>query len=126
MILAYISHDPDKDFDLAAISLQKARVTLAKIQHDYITRRKRIIDRFKPDLTGISGSHGGASKTVIELKSRLGLPIEDEDKLVIDELDRLAEDSPHAEETGAVAGPILRTPSAPELREVPRKPTLAS
>jgi hypothetical protein len=119
IILAYISHDPDKDFDLAAIAMKQAQEKLGKIQAEYLRQRKRIIERFKPDLTGISGSHGAASRSVIELKTKLGLPLEPDDSVVIDELDRLAEDSPHAEETGAMTEPSRAADSG--LRELPRK-----
>ena len=119
LLLAYFSHDPDKDFDLAGTAVERGRATIAKMHAAYLKKRKKIIERFKPDLTGNSGTHGDASKAVVELKTRLGMSIDEDDRFVIDELDRLAEDSEHAEEAGVIDQP--RQAEKPPLREVPRK-----
>jgi hypothetical protein len=122
LLLAYFTHDPDKDFDVAATELEHCRATVGKLHATFLKERNRIVGGFKPDLTGISHKHGNANKNVIEFKTRLGLNLDDEDRIVIDELDRLAEDSEHAEETGIAEAP------APEefrpaggVREFPRR-----
>ena len=102
LLLAFFSHDPDKDFDLAANALERARDSVKRLQATYLKKRKKIIRSYEPDLAGISGRHGSANGHVTELKTRLGIPLDDEDRQVIDELDRLAEDSEHAEEAGVI------------------------
>lgn len=104
-LLAFFSHDPDKDFDAAAVALEKNRTAVERLQAEYQKRRKKVIGHFKPDLTAISADHGRANRTVYEFKARLGVAIDDDDRVVIDELDTLAEDSEHAEETGAAERP---------------------
>jgi hypothetical protein len=112
-LLAFFSHDPDKDFDLAAVALERCRETVKRLQGDYLRRRKKIIRNYEPDLSGISGRHSSANRDVIEFKTKLGMPLDEEDGRSIDDLDRLAEESEHAEEAGVVA---RAEPSAETLR----------
>jgi hypothetical protein len=120
LLLAYFTHDPDKDFDVAATALERSRSGSQNLHAAYLAKRNKIVAEYKPDLTGISNKHGTANKHVIEYKTRLGLALDPEDRLVIDELDRLAEDSEHAEEAGVVAPPAEVRP-AEAVREFPRK-----
>lgn len=102
LLLAFFSHDPDKDFDLAASGLERAREIVKDLQATYLKKRKKVIRGYEPDLAGISGRHGAANRHVTEIKTKLGMALDEEDRLVIDELDRLAEDSEHAEEVGVI------------------------
>ncbi len=120
LLLAYFTHDPDKDYDVAATTLERLRQTAKKTHAAYLKSRNKIIDGFRPDLTGASSTHGTANQRVIEFKSKLGLPIDDEDRLVVDELDRLAEDSEHAEEAGVVP-PKTDASLREAVTEFPRK-----
>ena len=61
-------------------------------------------------------------KNVIEFKTRLGLNLDEEDRVVIDELDTLAEDSEHAGETGVAEAPLAEAVRAADaVREFPRR-----
>jgi hypothetical protein len=120
LLLAYFSHDPDGDYDVSAATLDRKRQLSKKLNAAYLKQRNKAIDGFRPDLTGISSKHAKANQRVIELKTRLGQPLDSEDHVVIDELDTLAEDSEHAEEAGIVQ-PQTEVPAGDSVREFPRR-----
>lgn len=120
LLLAFFTHDADKDYDAAATTLERLRHSSKKLQAAYLKQRNKIIDRLRPDLTGISATYANAGQRVIELKTRLGIALDDDDRLVIDELDRLAEDSEHAEEAGIVA-PAGDVRANEPVRQFPRR-----
>ncbi|MCB1496031.1 MAG: hypothetical protein KDJ86_09620 [Bauldia sp.] len=99
MMLAFFTHDSDKDFDAAARALDRCRRKIDRISSAYIKGKDAIVKEFAPDINGVSHDFTEANQQVIELKKRLGRPLDDpDDTLIIDSLDRLAEDSPYADD----------------------------
>lgn len=93
MMLAFFTHDPDKDFDAASTAVDSQRTKLDRLDAQYTKAKAGVIKRHAPDLTVYSTSFKNANMQVIEAKKKLGLPLEEEDRLMIDKLDTLAEDS---------------------------------
>jgi hypothetical protein len=93
MMLAFFTHDPDKDFDAASTAVNSQRTKLDRLDAKFTKAKTAVIQRHAPDLTVYSTSFKNANMQVIEAKKKLGLPLEDEDRLMIDKLDTLAEDS---------------------------------
>lgn len=100
MMLAFFTHDPDKDFDAAAGEVDHLRAHLDKLDAQYSKAKAAVIRRHAPDLTVFSTSFKNANMHVIEAKKKLGLSLDDEDRLMIDKLDTLAEDSELGETSG--------------------------
>lgn len=95
MMLSFFTHDPDKDFDSAARAVDRRRTALAKIVKEFNKRKARIVSDHVPQLAGHSANYKTANKNVIELKNRLGQPLDEQDHRLLDERDTLAEDSDH-------------------------------
>lgn len=105
MMLAFFTHDPDKDFDAASTAVDQLRAKLDKLDEHFSKAKTAVIRKFAPDLTVYSTSFKNANMRVIEAKKKLGLPLETEDLLMIDKLDTLAEDSELGEaEADAASG----------------------
>lgn len=100
-LLAFFYHDPDHNFDHAYRSQIRLEKQIRRLHDRYLVDRERAIKDIAPHLIGYASNYNLANGRVIELKSLLGLPQDDDDRLVITDLDRLAEDSLHADETGA-------------------------
>ena len=99
MMLAFFTHDSDKDLDAASRAYDRARKRVDGISSVYLKRKAAIVKDFAPDIGGVSHDFKNANQQVIELKKRLGLPLDDEDDvLLIDTRDRLAEDSRYADD----------------------------
>lgn len=119
MMLAFFTHDSDKDFDAAARALERCRRKIDRISSAYIKGKDAIVRDFAPDIGGVSHDFTDANQTVNELKRRLGQPLDDpDDTLTIDSLDRLAEDSPYGED---VDEPFVKVDDG-ELRRAGAKP----
>jgi TRAP-type C4-dicarboxylate transport system permease small subunit len=95
MMLSFFTHDPDKDLDAASRAVERHRARLAKIAKEFVSSKEKIVRDFAPQLAGHGANYKTANKNVIELKKRLGQPLDEQDNRVIDERDRLAEDSEH-------------------------------
>ena len=132
MMLSFFTHDPDKDFDAVARTVERRRKRLAKIVKEFVGEKSKIVKDFAPDLAGHGAVHKTANMNIIELKRRLGQELEDEDRLVIDKTDTMAEESEHwhdvSTETTNVVSARKPTPATsgqppPAAR---REPTLVS
>jgi hypothetical protein len=99
MMLAFFTHDSDKDLDAASRAYDRARGRVDRISSAYLKRKAAIVKDFAPDIGGVSHDFKNANQQVIELKRRLGQPLDEEDDvLLIDTRDRLAEDSRFADD----------------------------
>lgn len=117
MMLAFFTHDPDKDFDQAARAVERDQKKLDKIHRAYLKAKAAIIKDLAPDLSGFSANHKAANMGVIESKRRLGFPLESIDHEVIDKLDQMSEDAERAE---AAEWSLAET--APPARDSDRSP----
>ncbi len=99
MMLAFFTVDPDKDFDAAASEVEGHKAKITKLYRRYIREKKAVLAKFAPDLAGHSANYSSANGKVIELKTKLGMPIEDEDRVIIDFRDQLSEDAERDEAT---------------------------
>lgn len=132
MMLSFFTHDPDKDFDAVARTVERRRKRLAKIVKEFVGEKSKIVKDFAPDLAGHGAVHKTANMNIIELKRRLGQELQDEDRLVIDKTDTMAEESEHwhdvsTETTNVVSArkptPAISGQPPPAAR---REPTLVS
>ncbi|HVY19615.1 MAG TPA: hypothetical protein VHA70_05995 [Bauldia sp.] len=117
MMLAFFTHDPDKDFDAAATEVDHLRATLAKLDRQFSKAKTAVIRKHAPDLTVFSTSFKNANVHVIEAKKKLGMPLDEEDRLMIDKLDTLAEDS----ELGETEPPVAATPRVVPVESADRR-----
>ena len=79
MMLAFFTVDPDKDFDASATECKSTKPRSSKLYARYIAR----LDPFWRDmlnLAGHSANYTSANGKVIELKIKLGMPSDDEDR----------------------------------------------
>jgi hypothetical protein len=128
MMLAFFTVDPDKDFDAAASEVEKHETLITKLYARYIREKKAVLEKHAPDLAGHSANYTSANGKVIELKTKLGMPIEDEDRMIIDLRDTLSEDAERDESTvdishepTLVAGRDMDPTAAPvQARSTPR------
>ena len=97
MMLAFFTHDPDKDFDQAAHAMGRDQKRLDSIHRDYVEAKSKIIKDLAPDLAGYSANFKTANMTVIESKRRLGRALDEDDREVIDDLDQMSEDAEREE-----------------------------
>jgi hypothetical protein len=132
MMLSFFTHDPDKDFDAVAHTVERRRRRLAKIVREFISRKEKVVKEFAPDLAGHGALHRTANMNIIEMKRRLGQELDGEDSEVIDKLDTMAEDSEHwrdasTETTNVVTARKAAPPSPqPGPSAVRREPTLVA
>jgi hypothetical protein len=115
LMLAFFTHDPDKDFDAAATEVDHLRAKIEKLDRQYSKAKATVIARHAPDLLVFSTNFKNANMRVIEAKKRLGLPLDEEDRLMIDRLDTLAEDS----ELGETEPPPPRASTPPPAVDGP-------
>lgn len=106
MMLSFFMHDADKDFDQASRTVERQRRKLSEIVDEFTTSKNKIVKEYAPHLAGHSANYKTANMTVIALKKRLGQEFEDEDHIVIDKLDTLAEDSAHYPDVQKVTAEI--------------------
>jgi len=125
MMLAFFTHDSDKDFDAASRALDRYRKKLDRISSAYIKGKDAIVKDFAANISGVGHDFTDANQQVIELKNRLGRPLDDpDDDLLIDSLDRLAEDSPYGDDVDEPFmkvddGELRRAGDAPAVRTGP-------
>jgi hypothetical protein len=93
LMLAFFTHDPDKDFDAAATEVDHLRAKIENLDKHFAKSKAAVIARHAPDLLVSSTNFKNANMRVIQAKKRLGQPLDEEDNLMIDQLDTLAEDS---------------------------------
>lgn len=93
MVLAFFSHDSDRDFDHAHRATLADERELAKIHGKYLEAKAKIVGEFAPDLVGYAANYNSANGHVIELKTRLGRPLDDDDRFVLTDLDQMSEDA---------------------------------
>jgi hypothetical protein len=110
-MLAFFSHDSDRDFDHAQDSVDHHEKQMAKVHETYLDERGKIVRRFAPDLVGFAANYNTANSRIIEIKTRLGQPLDENDRLVLTDLDQMSED---AERTDQPDPP----PSAPAATRV--------
>lgn len=91
LLLAFFAHDSDRDYDHAQSNVDRGEAELAKIHQAYLKVREKTIRRFAPDLLGYVGNYNSANQRVVELKTRLDRPLDDDDRLVLTDLDHFAE-----------------------------------
>lgn len=119
MMLAFFTHDPDKDYDIAATKVDRYRDEIAKLDGLYSKARARIIGKYSSDFSAASGRFKAANKEVMQLKHRLGIPLDEDDRFLIDNLDQLAETSEHGDHASAPPPGTGGAPtSSPHLKPV--------
>ncbi len=111
LLLGFFSHEPDKDFEHADDALQKSSKVIAKLQKKYAKSRAKTIRRFAPDLTGTSRNYAESNNRIIELKTLMRMPLDEQDEFILDTLDDLASE---AEENEDVQSRRSQTHSAVE------------
>jgi hypothetical protein len=109
LFIAFFTHDSDRDYDQAQSALDRAEKRLRTIHAVYLKQRARIVKGVAPDLIGFAANYNDANRRVIELKTRLGMPLEDDDRLVLTDLDQMSEDADRADEPV----PLPTPPDAP-------------
>ncbi len=91
LLLAFFSHDSDRDFDHAETNVERGEKALAKIHLQYLKARQKLIRQYSPDLLGYVGNYNAANQRVVELKTLLNRPLDDDDRFVLTDLDRLSD-----------------------------------
>jgi hypothetical protein len=97
MMLAYFTHDPDRDYDLAATKVERHRRELDRYNERYVAARDQVIARFAPRLTATSARFKAANSEVIQLRHILDQPSDPDDDFMIDDWDDFAETSAFTE-----------------------------
>lgn len=82
MMLAFFTHDPDKDYDLAATKVDRHRAEIDVLDERYTKARSAIIKKYRSDISSASARYKAANREVMQYKHRLGLPIEEEDRFL--------------------------------------------
>lgn len=100
-MLAFFSHDPDRDFDHVHRAVAAGEKKLTKIHAAYLKDRARIIADHAPHLIGYSANYNSANSRVIELKTLLNRPLDDDDRFVLTDLDQMAEEAEAADEVAS-------------------------
>ena len=92
-LLAFFSHDSDRDFDHAQNSVDRGEKMLETMHNAYLKERQKKIKHYAPDLVGYAANYNTANSHVVELKTRLGRPLDDDDRFVLTDLDQMSEDA---------------------------------
>jgi len=114
MLLGFLMHDPDKDYDLAETKVERLRRNLDKLNDAYTKAKSRLLAKYASHLSAASTRFKAANKQVMQLKHRLGVAADEDDHLLIDEWDDLAEKS----------GLIESEPNVEDLAPEPKSPHL--
>jgi hypothetical protein len=91
MMVAFFSHDSDRDFDHVQTSYERNEKALSKIDQAYLREREKTISHYAPDLIGFAANYNTANARVVELKARQQLPLDDDDRFVLTDLDQMSE-----------------------------------
>jgi hypothetical protein len=121
MMLAFFSHDPDRDYDHVQTSVDHGQKALEKVHAAYLKDRQKTVRHYAPDLLGYAANYNSASSRVIELKTLLKMVLDDDDRLVLTDLDQMAEDIERDMKSGdsQVPGGFIQ-------EDERREPTIAS
>ena len=92
-LLAFFSHDSDRDFDHAQNSVDRGEKALEKMHNTYLRERQKTIKQYAPDLLGYAANYNTANARVVDLKTRLQIPLDDDDRLAVTDLDQMSEDA---------------------------------
>lgn len=114
-MLAFFSHDPDRDFDHVHRAVAAGEKQLARLHAAYLKNRAKIIAEYSPHLIGYSANYNSANSRVIELKTILGRPLDDDDRVILTDLDQMAEE---AEQADAAATGSARTEGDSTVRDM--------
>ena len=109
-VIAFFSHDSDRDFDHAQNAVDHLEKQMNKVHSAYLRDRSAVIKKFTPDLVGFAGSYTDANGKIVQLKTRMGIPLDDDDRFVLTDLDQLAEDADRRDAADAYE-PETPTPS---------------
>ncbi len=121
-MLAFFSHDPDRDFDHAHRAVAAGEKRLARIHAAYVRQRARIIATHAPHLVGYSANYNTANARVIELKTLLNRPLDDDDRFVLTDLDQMAEEADAADAIATRGMPQDADSTVRDMRDY-RRPT---
>jgi hypothetical protein len=99
-VIAFFSHDSDRDYDHAQRAVDHLETQMRAVHDTYLKERARIIKQYTPDLVGFSGSYNTANRQVVELKTRMQMPLDEDDRFVLTDLDQMSEDADRASEAG--------------------------
>ena len=120
-VIAFFSHDSDRDFDHAQSAVDHLEKAMGKVHTAYLRERSRIIKSFTPDLVGFAGTYTEANGKIVQLKTRMGLPLDDADHVVLTDLDQMSEDADRRNSHDAyeLEAPEPPSPAAPGARVDP-------
>jgi hypothetical protein len=97
----------------------------------YLKAREKLVRQFAPDLLGYVGNYNAANQRVIELKTRLDKPLDDDDRFILTDLDKFSDalqrERPSVFQNDTLpATPVTPTPVAAALPEAEarREPTV--
>jgi hypothetical protein len=96
-VLAFFSHDSDRDYDHAQNLVDHDEKQMQKIHEAYLNERRKIVAKYAPDLVGYAANYNAANGRIIELKTRLRDPLDDADRFVLTDLDQMSENAEKAE-----------------------------
>jgi hypothetical protein len=120
-VLAFFSHDSDRDFDHAQNAVDKGEARLEKVHERYLAERAKLVKGLAPDLIGFAANYNTANSRIIELKTRLQMSLDDDDRFVLTDLDQMSEDAERQEQIGPDETPPPAIPAAQRV-----EPSIAS
>jgi hypothetical protein len=101
-ILAFLSRDPDRDFDAAARAVDRHQRRQARTMRAFLRRKRRIVAEMAVDVAGHAANYKRASWQVVDLKRRLGYPPADRDRIEVETPGLVSTEA----ESGSTAIPI--------------------
>ena len=124
-VIAFFSHDSDRDFDHAHRAVERLERDLARVHGRYLDQRARTIKRFAPDLVGYAGGYADANGRVVKLKTQMQMPLDEDDRLVLTDLDQLSENADRQdalpESDDEPPGPPVTPPQQAEASVTPMR-----
>ncbi|MEQ1933808.1 MAG: hypothetical protein ABL962_08015, partial [Fimbriimonadaceae bacterium] len=120
-LLAFFSHDSDRDFDKAQDAVDRDESRMEKIHGKYLDDRSKIVKRHAPDLLGYAANYNSANSQVISMKTKLQVPLEDEDRLVVTDLDQMAEEAERTDQESTGRGGTKVEPSVTSMSDYRRQ-----
>lgn len=97
-VIAFFSHDSDRDFDHAQNAVDHLEKQMSRVHGTYLEERRKIVTRYTPDLVGAAGKYNVANGRIIALKTRMQIPLEDDDRFVLTDLDQMSENADRQQE----------------------------
>jgi hypothetical protein len=120
-LLAFFSHDSDRDFDKAQDAVDRHEKAMEKVHGTYLDERAKIIKRHAPDLVGYAANYNSANSQVIAQKTKLDIPLDDDDRLVVTDLDQLSEDQEKADQEATGRSTVRIEPSVTSMSDYRRQ-----